>query len=187
MLNWPATMEISLPYGTQHEYETALRGRFQLKLGERGAILRAETPLVSDAVNIREISEALARSAWVLAEIPPSPPTLRARIGAMLMRIIRRALAWYTLQITNFQATAGNVLRGQALLLERIADQVDGIAAAQKGFETRMEGLATVSALSGLEDHVQQLGSRLERLHDEVSAVRATLQRVATAGADPNA
>jgi ubiquinone/menaquinone biosynthesis C-methylase UbiE len=44
---------------------------------------------------------ASSNEAHRVGHMPPRPPTLRARIGAVLVKVIRRALFWYTEQINR--------------------------------------------------------------------------------------
>src|SRR5579864_7028049 len=63
-------------------------------------------------------SERLARAVeWgqpQVGDIPPQPPTLRGRIGAVLVKLVRRMLFWYTGQIRMFHAGVAEAVGEQA-------------------------------------------------------------------------
>jgi SAM-dependent methyltransferase len=47
-----------------------------------------------------------------IGDLPPRPPTKRGRVGAVLVRAVRRALFWYTSQLADFgDAVAGALAR----------------------------------------------------------------------------
>src|SRR5262245_7749192 len=48
------------------------------------------------------LSRSAESTAPQLGDMPPAPPTMRGRLGAILVRVVRRALFWYTNQIRSF-------------------------------------------------------------------------------------
>ena len=72
--------------------------------------------------------------------MPPCPPTVRGRVGALLVRAVRRTLFWYSAQIEAFQSLVGRAadevsetlrghLRAIDVLTARHTTQADEIAA----------------------------------------------------------
>ncbi len=57
----------------------------------------------------------------LVGRIPPAPPTLRARVGANLVRLVQRALFWYTAQIQNFQLNVAQIAREHSEAIARTA------------------------------------------------------------------
>src|SRR4051812_3364249 len=49
------------------------------------------------------LSRIVESTAQQVGDMPPAPPTMRGRTGAVLVQAIRRALFWYTGQIRAFQ------------------------------------------------------------------------------------
>jgi SAM-dependent methyltransferase len=114
-------------------------------------------------------SERLARAVeWgrpQVGDIPPEPPTLRGRVGAVLVKLVRRMLFWYTGQIRTFHGVVAEAAGEQARSLLELSD----------GLQRQQALLAgTVDRLAGLESRPQQqalepLRALAERL-DEVAA-----------------
>jgi hypothetical protein len=67
---------------------------------------------------LQEIARALRRTRRLVAKMPPQPPTLRTRIGASLVRLVRRTLFWYTSQLVQFRAAVTRAVEGQLRALE---------------------------------------------------------------------
>ncbi|HEY6392218.1 MAG TPA: class I SAM-dependent methyltransferase [Bryobacteraceae bacterium] len=60
-----------------------------------------------------------------VGRMPPSPNTRRARLGSFLIRIIQRALFWYTPQIVRFQNEVAHALSTGCSLFETQRQQID--------------------------------------------------------------
>ncbi len=63
-------------------------------------------------------------SAVSVGRMPPSSNTLRARFGAVLVRIVQRMLFWYTPQIVGFNTSALGLVQEQGRLIEQLSAQV---------------------------------------------------------------
>lgn len=61
---------------------------------------------------------ALYASYALVGQLPPEPPTFRGRMGARLVKLVKRALFWYTPQIVYFQYSALRVMEEQSKLLD---------------------------------------------------------------------
>jgi len=55
-----------------------------------------------------------------IGEMPPQPPTLRGRLGAVLVRIVQRMLFWYTGQIRAFHKAVSEAAGEQANVVEQL-------------------------------------------------------------------
>ena len=71
-----------------------------------------------------ELRESMRR----VNEMPPQPPTLRGRMGGVLVRILRRAMFWQTDQLRRFETAAVTALDEQARALETLWNDVRGLA-----------------------------------------------------------
>jgi SAM-dependent methyltransferase len=115
-----------------------------------------------------------------VGEVPPSPPTLRARIGSWFVRMVRRALFWYTPQILEFQRSAARAieeLTGEVIALRAGLDEL----AAQLARETadrkrelheeaaarKESGSWTASDLMQLRESLREQRTHLE--HEDAS------------------
>src|SRR5205085_12315354 len=52
---------------------------------------------------LEKLSRYLATGQPRVGDLPPTPPTIRGSIGAWLVKVIQRALFWYSAQIQSFQ------------------------------------------------------------------------------------
>ena len=62
------------------------------------------------------LQEAVSR----IGEIPPGPPTLRARLGALTVRIMQRALFWLVPSVKSTQQNVVYALRDHIAVTEEI-------------------------------------------------------------------
>jgi hypothetical protein len=77
-----------------------------------------DSPWLESAA-LRSVLSALHASYALVGQLPPEPPTLRGRVGARLVKLIRRMLFWYTPQIVHFQYSVLRALEEQAKILQR--------------------------------------------------------------------
>jgi len=64
-----------------------------------------------------ELREAIRR----FGRMPPRPPTLRAKAGALAVRVMRRALFWQTEQIQALEAAAADAIEEDNRAIETLA------------------------------------------------------------------
>ncbi len=65
---------------------------------------------------------ALESARSLIGQLPPEPPTLRGRVGTFFVKIVRRALFWYTPPIARFQAMVTLYLRELLAATKSVAD-----------------------------------------------------------------
>ena len=141
-------METSERYLELAERASEIRRRIDVKLeqsrteGFRGAGAFRTDKLKSAVRSLREASS-------VVGEMPPAPPTLRARGSSFFVQIVRRALFWYTPQILRFQQIAADVAK----------EQLDAVEAIQR-------------EIAKLQTSIDNLRSTLTSVDDEVSSIR---------------
>jgi hypothetical protein len=129
-----------------------------------------KTGTPSDRWNVRLLcAERLSRSVDLnlahIGDMPPPPPTIRGRVGAVLVRIVRRALFWYTSQIRVFHAMVADAAREQMMAFQEIgARQLQ-----QQAQITRMLG-----QIAEAERHIRELRDSI------ASSVEAQAGRLGT-------
>lgn len=98
--------------------------RFQALLDPAGpAAPSVEEPMFASGKMVMQLphtlrlSRSMESAVTQVGDMPPEPPTMRGRMGAMLVQAMRRALFWYTGQIRGFQAMVAESARelGNAL------------------------------------------------------------------------
>jgi 2-polyprenyl-3-methyl-5-hydroxy-6-metoxy-1,4-benzoquinol methylase len=64
-----------------------------------------------------------------IGEPPPTPPSLRARVGAVLIRVVRRALFWYSPRIIESQLATADAIDKHVSVCEVILDTISDVQA----------------------------------------------------------
>ncbi|MCE5306225.1 MAG: hypothetical protein LLG20_01140 [Acidobacteriales bacterium] len=103
-------------------------------------------PLVSDDPadfnDLLRLIEHARRCSAAIGTQPPQPPTLRARLSSILVRLVRRMLFWYTPQITDFNEVTLRALEEQVAALESVSTSLHARIAS---LERRLAGSAADS------------------------------------------
>jgi O-antigen chain-terminating methyltransferase len=76
-------------------------------------------PRARDFARLREAFDQVYRMRNLVGRMPPRPNTLRARAGAVLVRMVQRLLFWYTPQIARFHSAVTSLLDAFCSTLER--------------------------------------------------------------------
>jgi hypothetical protein len=71
--------------------------------------------------DLENAARALRALQSLVGEVPPGPPTLRGHMGALAIRVMRRALSWYTLQLRDFHVSVADGFEGQVSVLKAVA------------------------------------------------------------------
>ena len=118
--------------------------------GVQGSSL-AEDSAAPGSAALRSAIAALGASYALVGQLPPEPPTFRGRMGARLVKLVKRGLFWYTPQIVYFQYSALRAIEELAKSLDRAEERIRYLedelaeAHAQNG-RTRGEGCAPKGA-----------------------------------------
>src|SRR5207249_4024605 len=115
----------------------------------------------------------------LVGDLPPATPTLRAKAGAAVIKIIRQALFWYSAQILSFQrlvtAAADEQRRAIALVRERL-DRVERAVASTHRLESSLreaerQNLELKAQLAALTSEVVRRDRELiERVEEHAGA-----------------
>jgi len=98
------------------------RVRQRYALAPRLSATPASAPLAAAGFNaLRRMIDHARRCAAAIGAQPPRPPTLRGRVGAVLVRLVRRMLFWHTPQIADFSEATLRVIEEQVAALESIS------------------------------------------------------------------
>ena len=71
-------------------------------------------------VRLKASTASLQEAVSRIGEIPPGPPTLRARLGALAVRMMQRALFWLVPSVRSTQQNVVYVLRDHVAVTEEI-------------------------------------------------------------------
>ncbi len=106
-------------------------------------------PRARDFARLREAFDQVYRMRNLVGRMPPRPNTLRARAGAVLVRMVQRLLFWYTPQIARFHGAVTSLLDAFCTSLERQSGLVQSFQAdlAQLRREIRLPKGVVVSEL----------------------------------------
>jgi hypothetical protein len=53
---------------------------------------------------LKRVSKALHLRKTLVGRLPPEPPTLRGRLGGLMVKAVRRGLSWYTSRLDDFHS-----------------------------------------------------------------------------------
>jgi hypothetical protein len=90
-----------------------------------GGVAPGSTPVQADFNELLRLIEHARRCSAAIGEQPPQPPTLRARMSAVLVRLVRRMLFWYTPQITDFHNATLRAMEEQVAALESVSTRLN--------------------------------------------------------------
>jgi hypothetical protein len=102
-----------------------VRDRYASAPGAAGAAMNVTTVADADFNELLRLIEHARRCSAAIGQQPAQPPTLRARLSAMLVRLVRRMLFWYTPQITDFHDATLRALEEQAAALESVSARLN--------------------------------------------------------------
>jgi O-antigen chain-terminating methyltransferase len=105
-----------------------------------------------------------------VGHMPPEPPTLRGRIGASLVRIVKRTLFWYTGQINEIFGKVGGLFRQVAERLSHLERQ--GAGQRQREAEVARQVDALNQTTKTLRTDTTELESALSGARREMTALR---------------
>lgn len=125
----------------------------------------------------------------LVGEMPPQPPTLRAKVGKALVSIVRRAVFWLSDQIRSFQVAVAasqqeqaRLLRAQAAEIVHLRQTIEALEARMKQLDPELRDLRTdVGKVSGLAENLNALQSdarmRTDAMRSQQEAVFAQFER----------
>lgn len=95
-----------------------------------------------DLKPLAQLLERMRESSVAVDRLPPHPPTLRGRIGRLLILAVRRALSWYTANIVAHQTAAVRLAQEQHKALARLATALEQNVALSAQVLERLNALA---------------------------------------------
>ena len=115
-----------------------------------------------DWTALEQTGLALEHTSSLIGQLPPEPPTLRGRMGAFFVKIVRRALFWYTPPIARFQTAVTLYLRELLAATKSVADN---------GQQTSQELDLVTTRVAELKAETERLAKTLEARHEEIRTV----------------
>lgn len=80
-----------------------------------------------DLTGLHRSLSLLKSGRTLIGSVPAGPATLRARIGAKLVRIIRRALFWFLPQLDTFHAAVIEFAQQQISITTKLLDHASAL------------------------------------------------------------
>ena len=130
---------------------------------------RSQHSTLRDWPALTRLSRSSEPAHQTIGEMPPCPPNLRGRIGALFVRIVRRALFWYSGQIAAFQGLVGGAAVELIETLREHARAIDALASRQA---------AQADEVTALGDRVGQIGQLLDQTAGELGGTRRELEEI---------
>ena len=132
-------------------------------------------------IEAEELLQTVSKPDSQVGHMPPEPPTIRGKIGAVFVRLVRRALFWYTPRINELNLKMAELLRGHAERIAVIADTLDQAQLTEAQFRSKLNGL--YSAQAQLHSDVEtsratqtRLLAKVEQLRADLDAARETIR-----------
>jgi 2-polyprenyl-3-methyl-5-hydroxy-6-metoxy-1,4-benzoquinol methylase len=110
-----------------------------------------------------------------VGRLPPEPPTLRGRTGAVLIRLIKRCLFWYTDQINEMYSKIGDLFRRSALQLLHLEQQQNRQGRLVQEAARQAEVLDR--EVKNIRGDLTELRNSLAMVREHLTSVRDTLPR----------
>ena len=76
---------------------------------------------------LRSLTRDVERHSTDVGQPTPAPPTIRGRIGSIVMRLLGRFLWWYTFQLQSFISATLRLYREQIKVIETLSDRIDAV------------------------------------------------------------
>jgi outer membrane murein-binding lipoprotein Lpp len=135
------------------------------------------------AYEVEQFASAVSNPARAIGRMPPEPPSLRARVGAVLVRLVRRCLFWYTEQINEMYAKTGDLFRRISVQLSNLDRERDRQRQLIQDLTAEVDRLN--KAMKSIREDVAESGNSLAIARQDLDAARrglaADLQSVLTA------
>jgi 2-polyprenyl-3-methyl-5-hydroxy-6-metoxy-1,4-benzoquinol methylase len=135
--------------------------------------LSTSNPLAPDLNRLRDSAHCVTRVKRLVGQAPPTPPGLRARIGALLVRIVQRMLFWYTPQILQFHDAVAEAVGEQVSTLASMSVALEGL---KSRIESMQAGVDALQAAHSTEEETRALASRLDKESERSGGLEAGLQ-----------
>jgi 2-polyprenyl-3-methyl-5-hydroxy-6-metoxy-1,4-benzoquinol methylase len=174
-------------------YQTLLDGGPSAGLADRGSMAQGSSEVDRTKQDSARISlpatERLSRSVEFylpqIGDMPPEPPTLRGRMGAVLVGMVRRGLFWYTAQLKAFHAAVADAARELAPALQDLNAQQqrqrtligegrERIAELERRVE---ENQAAAASHPSLQDQFRQLDQAVKSLQQKIDETHTSLRQ----------
>ena len=131
------------------------------------------------------IASVLNGSALV-GGMPPQPPTFRAKIGRILVSIVRRAVFWLSDQIRSFQMAVvasqkehAQLLRAQAAEMLKLRQTIEAVEGQTRRLDAELKGFsADLGQLSERVENLNTLRDDIQTLRDDIQTFRDDFQRL---------
>jgi SAM-dependent methyltransferase len=146
---------------------------------------REETAALEDSLlqlgMVADLAERCRANATSIGVMPPAPNTLRARIGAVLVGIVRRMLFWYTPQIASQNMLVAESLAETVQVLRQLSSRIHAVQKAADTAALRADRLESATQEIAVAQH--KLGENLSAVQREAAAARqeSATQEIAAA------
>jgi 2-polyprenyl-3-methyl-5-hydroxy-6-metoxy-1,4-benzoquinol methylase len=135
----------------------------------------AQDPLMVDA---ERIEETTTNPATQVGRMPPQPATLRAKLGSVLVQVVRRALFWYSAQVNDVNVGIAQALRRHA---ERISDLTGSSSHTRSALATLSDELSHQTRVAfqeraELRKEIEAVMVRMRRQEQDGAAIRRMVE-----------
>lgn len=119
------------PEGIRREVRERMLARLRARTPADGG--PEPVPGVVDVAALRDAAAGVRSAEAAVGGMPPQPPTLRAWIGAAIIRVMRRSLFWYTGQIVRVNSALSRAIEAHGRAIESLSAALEASTEATRG------------------------------------------------------
>ena len=160
--------EITGPVNVQEIMQKIRRARIRDGAAARHPVSVRDLGEWPDWATLEKTGLALEHTSSLVGQLPPEPPTFRGRMGAFFVKIVHRALFWYTPQIVRFQTTVTLYFKELLAAMKTVADN---------GQQSSEELDLVTRRVAELKAEAERLGKALETRHEEIRTTVESLSK----------
>jgi hypothetical protein len=123
--------------------------------------------------DVEQFASAVSNPARAIGRMPPEPPSLRARAGAVLVRLVRRCLFWYTEQINEMYAKTGDLFRRISVQLSNLDRDRERQRQLIQDLTAEVDRLN--KAMKSIREDVADSANSLAIVREDLDAARSSL------------
>jgi SM-20-related protein len=134
-----------------------------------GVLLPSAPPMPEMECLVR-VSKALHLRKTLVGRLPPEPPTLRGRFGGLMVKVIRRSLAWFTSRLDDFHSDVIEAFDLQFSALNRLSSVTRQNLETVEFLKRKLAEETPADRLLELEARYRRLETAFHQMHSELSS-----------------
>src|SRR5690242_9966169 len=117
-------MNLSAAYKDEQEFVKAIRNGIDAGWSDSTSDGFADDGADSQMESLTRIVKSVGRNTAAVGRVPQGPPTMRGKIGGLLVKLVKRSLFWYTPQIIAFNDLVASTFQECVRTLQALRREV---------------------------------------------------------------